>query len=272
MGGLKLIMNSCIEWRKGFKYLPQIDEFNIDYKNKEVKLNQFLEQYAKTQKVNIRLPIDYKHDDIQLLESAYFDKGYNISIILPDNYYSNELKEHGMPFYFKERCYTWDQFKSCVSAGASEVFISGELGFELKQISTIAKREGIKVRCYANIAQSSGWNNGDGFKSFYIRPEDVDFYSNYVDVIEFYDAVDQQNVLYEVYFQDKEWNGKLREIIKGLTSDIDNYYILGNEFARRRSQCGKKCLKDNRCELCDRLADLAKSLEDSKDYQVYRKR
>ena len=265
-------MKSCIEWRKGFKYLPQIDEFNIDYKNKEIKLRQFLDLYAQTQRVNIRLPIDYKKEDIKLLESAYHDKHYNIAIVIKDIYYANELREHGTPFYFSEPCYDWDQFKACISLGVSDVFISGSLGFELDKISEIAKRNNVKVRCYANITQSWGTKWGDGFKGFYIRPEDIDFYSQYIDVIEFFNSVDKQNVLYEIYFKDKEWNGNLREIIQGLTLDINNYYILGSEFARRRSQCGKKCLKGNRCELCDKLADLAKSLENSKDYQVYKKR
>ena len=265
-------MKSCIEWRKGFKYLPQIDEFNIDYKNKEIKLHQFLDQYAQTQRVNIRLPMDYTKDDIDLLESAYHDKHYNIAIVLRDNYYANELREHGTPFYFYEPCYDWDQFRANISLGVSDVFISGTLGFELDKISEVAKRNNVKVRCYANIAQAWNTKQSNGFKNFYIRPEDVDFYSQYVDVIEFYNSVDKQNILYEVYFHDKEWNGDLREIIQGLKLKINNYYILGSEFARRRSQCMKKCLKDQRCELCDRLADLAESLENSKDYQVYKRR
>ena len=265
-------MHSCIEWRKGFKYLPQIDQFNIDYKNKEIKLHQFLDKYAQSQRVNIRLPIDYKKEDIELLESAYHDKHYNIDIVLKDVYYANELKKHGTPFYFSEPCYDWDQLKANISLGVSDVFISGTLGFELDKVSAIAKANNVKIRCYANITQSWGANWGDGFKGFYIRPEDVDFYDQYVDIIEFYNSVDKQNVLYEVYFKDKEWNGNLREIIQGLTLDINNYYILGSEFARRRSQCGKKCLKGNRCELCDRLVELAKNLEDSKDYQVFKRR
>ena len=103
-----ITMKSCIEWRKSFKYLPQIDEFNIDYKNKEIKLRQFLDLYAQSQRVNIRLPIDYKEEDIKLLESAYHDKHYNIAIVLKDAYYANELREHGTPFYFYEPCYDWD--------------------------------------------------------------------------------------------------------------------------------------------------------------------
>ena len=266
-------MKSCIEWRKGFKYLPQIDEFNIDYKNKEIKFYQFLEQYARSQRVNIRLPIEYTKDDLALLEAAY-DKGYNVTIILPDRYYVNQLQKHKVPFYFETPIYTWDEFYDLKNLGVSDIFISGELGFELDKISSIAKKENIQIRCYVNIVQSSvkGYSKENSLKGFYIRPEDVNFYSQYVDVIEFYDSVDSQNVLYEVYFKDKEWNGNLREIIKGMTLDINNYYILGNEFARRRSQCGKKCLKGNRCELCDRLIELADSLEKSEDYQVFKKR
>lgn len=196
---------------------------------------------------------------------AAFEKGYNIAIILPDKYYSTELKEHNIPFYFEDSAFTWDQLRGMVSLGVSDIFISGELGFDLERIRWYADLNNVKIRCYVNIAQSM-WKLGDGFKDFYIRPEDIDFYSNYIDIAEFYDSVNNQNVLYEVYFHDKEWNGNLREIVKGLTLDINNYYILGSEFARRRSQCKKKCIKGERCELCDRLAELAKSLEDSKDF------
>lgn len=266
-------MKSCIEWRKGFKYLPQIDEFNIDYRNKEAKLLKFLQQYAKSQRVNIRLPLDFTQNDIELLETLYQDRKYNIAVILPqrDNYYSKHLKEHNTPFYFSTPCWDWDEFIGDINFGVSDIFISGMLGFELNKVSKIAKQNNIQIRCFANIAQSRR-ENTDRFKNFYIRPEDVDFYNQYIDIIEFFNSSDQQNVLYQIYFKDKEWNGNLREIIKGLDIDINNYYILGSEFARRRSECGKRCLKNERCSLCDRLSDLAHTLEDSKEYQVFKRR
>lgn len=263
-------MKSCIEFRKGFKYLPQIDEFNIDFRDKQIQLAKFLDLYAKSQRVNIRLPNNYTKDNIELLEAAY-EKGYNIAIILPDKFYANQLREHGVPFYFEDPAFTWDQLRGMGSLGVSDVFVSGELGFDLENVKWYADLNDIKIRCYANISQSM-WKTGDGFKDFYIRPEDIDFYSNYIDIIEFYDSVDNQNVLYEIYFYDKEWNGNLREIIKGLSLDINNYYILGPEFARRRSQCGKKCFKGERCALCDRLIEFARSLEKSEDFQVYKRR
>ena len=263
-------MKSCIEWRKGFKYLPEIDQFNIDFRNKEIQLTRFLELYAKSQRVNIRLPEDYTQDNIELLEAAY-DKNYNIAIILPDIYYVERLKAKGVPFFLGAPARSWDEFAGFLSLGVSDIYVACELGFELDKISDIAKKNNVKIRCYANINQSS-WKGEKGLKGFFIRPEDVDFYSNYVDVLEFYDAVDQQNVLYDVYFHSKEWNGKLREIIKSLNVDINNYYILGSEFARRRSQCGKRCLKGSKCQLCERLLELANSLEESPDYQVFKRR
>lgn len=263
-------MKSCIEWRKGFKYLPQIDEFNIDFKNKEIKLLQFLNTYAHSQRVNIRLPKDYTKDNIDLLVAIY-EKGYNIAIILPDNYYVNQLHDKHIPFYFEDLIFTWDQLIATIDSGVTDVFISGELGFDLERIKKIFPN--VSLRCYANISQAgSSWFYGDGFKDFYIRPEDVDFYSNYIDVIEFYNSVEQQNILYEIYFKDKEWNGNLQEIIKGLRLKINNYYILGSEFARRRSQCQKGCMKGERCRLCDRLAELADSLEKSPDFDVFERR
>lgn len=263
-------MKSCIEWRKGFKYLPQVDEFNIDFKNKEVQLLNFLNQYAQSQRVNIRLEYSSTIVDIKLLEAAY-EKGYNIAVMLPDTFFASELKEKGVPFFLWKYASTWDEFLGFISLGVSDIYVVNELAFELDKLSPIAKENNVKIRCFANIAQSS-WNRNHDIKTFFIRPEDVDIYSEYIDVLEFYESEQTQNVLYEVYFKTKEWNGKLREIIGGLDNDVNNYYILGDEFAKRRIKCGKKCVKDNSCELCNRLVELADSLEKSKDYQVFKKR
>lgn len=266
-------MKSCIQWRKSFKYLPEVDEFNIDYKDKEIQLAKFLDIYAQSQRVNIRLPLDYTEHDVELIEAAY-EKGYNVAAILPHRAYVDKLKAKNVPFFLELYTSTWDSFIGQIELGVSDIYVTQDLAFELDKLSPIAKENNVQIRCFANIAQSS-WEDWKGIKTFFIRPEDVDIYSEYVDVIEFWDAIDNQNVLYDVYFKDKKWDGKLREIIKRLDNDVNNYYILGDEFAKRRIHCGKRCLKDNsrrKCELCDRLIELADSLENSPDYEVYRRR
>ena len=49
--------------------------------------------------MNIRLPIDYKEEDIKLLESAYHDKHYNIAIVIKDVYYANKEIEYILRIY-----------------------------------------------------------------------------------------------------------------------------------------------------------------------------
>jgi hypothetical protein len=100
----------------------------------------------------------------------------------------------------------------------------------------------------------------------------MNYYAGIIDVFEFYNSVEEQNVLYEVYFHDMEWNGNLREIIKGLKRDVNSYYILGDEFGRTRADCERKCIKGGNCKMCDRLAELADSLENSKEYEVFKRR
>lgn len=269
-------MKSCIEWRKDFKYLPQIDEFNIDYKeNKTKKLIEFLDIYAtQTQRINIRVNKQISKEDVLFLEQLYLTKGYNIAIlfneIYPEQVPIEMLKALKIPFFFGTAVNTWDKLNEIIELGVSDVYLTGDLCFDLINIVKYVP-ESIHLRCFINICQSD-WDNSKGLKTFFIRPEDLEFYGGYIDVFEFFNSVEQQNTLYEIYFHMKEWNGNLREIIKGLKYDINNYYILGNEFGRTRINCQRKCVKGGSCRMCDRLAELADSLLNSKDYEVFRRR
>ena len=268
-------MKSCIEWRKNFKYLPQIDEFNINYKeNKTKQLFDFLDIYAQTQRVNIRVDKQISKDDVEFLDTIYKEKSYNIAILF-ENVYPEQIplemfKTLSIPFFFGTGVNNWDNLNELIELGVSDIYLTGDLCFNLSSVAKYVPGD-IHLRCFVNLCQSD-WDNSKGLKTFFIRPEDIDFYSGIFDVFEFYKSEDIQNTLYEVYFKDKEWNGNLREIIKGLKRDLNSYYILGDEFGRTRANCQRKCIKGGSCEMCDRLAELADSLEKSPDYEVFKRR
>ena len=270
-------MKSCIEWRKSFKYMPQIDQFNIDFRHKDLKLLQFLDRYATSQRVNIRLEPEATQDDIDLIIAIAEKEKYHIAVLFNWDYrqYKSEhvdkIKNANIPFYFSHMITDWDEYLGYLSLGVSDVFISGFLGFDIKRVARIAKLygENVQVRCIANVCQCS-WNEFNGVKSFFIRPEDIDLYDEYVDIIEFYDSIDIQNVLYDVYFHTKEWNGDLREIIKGLSTKVNSYYVL-DPFGERRLDCRKKCLRGDNCKTCNVTLSLAESLENSEHFEVFKK-
>lgn len=268
-------MKSCIEWRKNFRYLTQIDEFNIDYKeNKSKKLLQFLDIYAQTQRVNIRVGRQVSKNDVELLDEIYKMGKYNIAILFevayPEQIPMQMFKTLSIPFFFGTAVNNWDRLNELIELGVSDIYITGDLCFDLVKLAQYVP-ENIHLRCFVNLCQAE-WDNSDGLKAFFIRPEDIDLYGGYIDVFEFFNSVEEQNVLYEVYFHDKEWNGNLREIIKGLKKDMNSYYILGDQFGRTRISCQRKCIKGGSCKMCDRVIEFAESLEKSPDYEVFKRR
>ena len=267
-------MKVCIEWRKNFRYLPQADEFNINYKeNKSKKLLEFLDIYTQSQRVNIRVDRQVSKNDVELLDEIY-KMGYDIAILFetayPENIPMQSYKELSIPFFFGTAVNNWDRLNELIELGVSDIYITGDICFDLKRIAAYVP-ENIHLRCFVNLCQYE-WDNSEGLKTFFIRPEDVDFYGGYIDVFEFFNSVEEQSTLYEIYFHDKEWNGNLREIIKGLKRDLNSYYILGNEFGKTRVNCQRKCIKGGSCRMCDRLAEFADSLEKSPDYEVFKRR
>lgn len=141
----------------------------------------------------------------------------------------------------------------------TDMYICEDLGFSLDKVSEILHKNNIKVRVFPNICQSS-FNETDSLRTFFIRPEDIDIYSIFVDVFELIADENTQQILYKVYKQQK-WFGPIKEIIPSFKGELDGRYIL-DSFGKIRSKCGKKCLfKPESCSICDRFIDLAETLK-----------
>ena len=143
----------------------------------------------------------------------------------------------------------------------SDIYIVEDLCFELDKVSKIAHENQVQLRIYPNVAQSS-WKYTEDIKKFWVRPEDISLYEKYVDVCEFFGAEKKVVTLLKIYKDDQKWFGKLNEIILGLKNDIDSRFIVPR-FAEKRIKCGKECLKGGKCQMCERVVSLSKTLEDA---------
>ena len=262
-------MKFCVNFSKESKILDKVDEINIQYNRIESAeaLSQFCEEH-KNQRINlcidnleeglynnwIKDALDYQeqHQDYKIyirLEG----KNEELSVML--------MKYPKAKFYFNYYVNTWDMFIGYVNYGVSDIFIIEGLGFELDKIAAIAHSHNIQVRAFPNVAQSS-WKELDDLRKFWIRPDDIDAYEQYVDVCEFFGEEKEikPNILYEIYSKDKTWFGNLKEIIIGLKNDIDSRYIIPR-FAKKRIRCGRECLKGGNCKICDNIQELSGNLE-----------
>lgn len=90
-----------------------------------------------------------------------------------------------------------------------------------------------------------------------MRPEDIDAYSEYVDVVEFEDCDQKKEAaLYRIYAEDKNWPTDLGLLITNLNHTGVNRMIR-QDASLKRIDCGQRCQEGNTCRLCYRMLDIA---------------
>lgn len=158
--------------------------------------------------------------------------------------------------------------------GIKRFVISGDLGFYLKFLK---EKDNIIMVNPCQVIK------GEKINSFFIRPEDIEYYSQFIDVIIFpqtFENARRQISLYNIYNKEKPWYGEMKELVIGLDSTYNNKYFVGNTnkkdielinktFRDIRCCCGAKCrdgglLKCNLCFLMERLSNMIKKLEDKR--------
>jgi len=173
-----------------------------------------------------------------------------------------ECINHEINFYYLKTLTTFEEVRALQDIGASTVIIGGPIFFQMDKLEKID----IKKRVVANCAITDELPRKDGVVGTWIRPEDIDLYEQYVDIIEFQRVnQDQERALIRIYVDQHNWPGDLGMIINDL-----NYLgvnrMIPPTLAERRLTCGQRCQESNRCHLCWRMLDLADP-DLLKDYQ-----
>ena len=263
-------MKYCIDYYKESSILDKVDEINIEYKR--IESNEALETFCgdhRNQRVNVCINdleeginegyikniLDFqkeKQDITNLYIRLPHIKTQELGAMLFNDYPDAK-------FYFNTHVNNWDDFIDLINYNVTDIFIVEGMGFELDKISKIAKEHNTQIRVFPNVAQASN-DNTDSLRKFWIRPEDIGFYDDYVDVCEFFGEKEKFDILYNVYKKDKKWFGNLSEIIIGLKEQIDSRYIVPR-FVKKRVRCGRECMKGGNCEMCDRIKELSGNLE-----------
>lgn len=254
-------MKYCIDYYNHFPNYEKADEYTIKYTGKINVLIDFLEKH-NTKRIN--LVIEDELTDLLINDLKEISKKYS-NLYFKFEYYSDEIaeiaSENELRFFFATKASNWDTFLGLLETGVTDIYVVEDLCFDLERVSAVAHNEDVQLRTYANVTQSS-WKYTPEIKTFWIRPEDIDIYEKYIDVLEFFGDPNHISVLLKIYKEDKQWFGKLKEIIIGIKSDLDSRYILP-DFAERRISCDKKCLKDGKCRICDRIVDIAEILPET---------
>lgn len=257
-------MSIIVPFSKSFKYPNQDIQWIINYKPKIKELDDFI---SKNQNHRVTLYIsDYDMEKDDEIFQALFEKYKESQLVLCFPLFDVELQNHltknGFPHYYENTIITWEDFIWFLSLNITDIFIGETVAFDIIQASKMAREKNKRLGVCCNFCDSPDNQAVPSLKKFFIRPEDFELYSNYVDVFKFTaSSANEINLLYEIYTKDKKWFGKLSEIIKNYTSDEDSRFIIP-KFAQKRLSCGRRCLiNPGQCKICDRISELSYTMK-----------
>lgn len=145
----------------------------------------------------LEIPKDIKENELNLKKI----KSYDVKIILALNDFKkiDFIKEYNIPFYWKYPITSYFELRSLLNLGVCYFLLGAPLYFDLKTIKTFK----VPVRLVANLSCDNFIPRKNGIKGTYVRPEDVQYYEEYVDVLEFYsESIKQEETLLKIYKED----------------------------------------------------------------------
>lgn len=249
------IMNYCLTYKTGRKHLKDADEILCHVQSLEKDNDALIKVLDTYLDKKIILAIDKVYsenkEDYEWFSNCYPNILFCIQRI--DFIYFKSFNLKDAKFMYADPASSFTTLNEYILDGVSEIYISGEIAFSLKDVTRALKDTNIKIRAMADIAQGTP---GD-IRSFFIRPEDVPIYDQYISTIEFW-QYDKEDTLFEIYHDDKVWNDDINFIICGLNFDSPIINSLLFCFGKERCNCDKRCMRGWNCNFCNSIKELAK--------------
>lgn len=251
-----------------FEFLKEYDEIivSLDGKKDYTNIPKFIRDHSPqrvvfeiTQLDDLNLNDDFlnqiKEMPISFLFVSPYIEGVQEKIDI--------LRKYNIPYFFHMLIGDWDVLNDVLSYHPSQMYIVNTLGFELPAVSKKLHAAGCMVRVFPNVCQSAVKTTS--ITDFFIRPEDIIYYEPYVDICEFLVDINdnlKKNAYFRVYGKNGKWPLELGHLIAGLEEDFSNDAI-NAFFGESRVSCGKRCIKDGSCRICQKSADLANLLTEN---------
>ena len=243
------MMKYCLKYTNLCKNLSKVDEIQIQY-IEDRGLLKFMEKFAK-QRIILAVGGELPESELNKLKAIHKQyPEYRFAVGFKDKATCNYegLVAAGIDFFIREPCQNWEYLTWLLKIGVSDVNLSGALAFEFPKVKYLLDRQDRKVnaRITPNIVQSI-LPETDSLVKFYIRPEDMEIYEQYIDILEF-EGLEHQDTFLDIY-QRKIFIGNLNQCIYNFSDKVDNKG-LSTLFGERRVSCGQQCLKGGRCRRC----------------------
>jgi hypothetical protein len=190
-------LKCCLNANQPLDYRKKVDEIKLFYKDR-LDILDHIEQTP-----NITIILDLKNcneNEIDWEEIKRYNiiTKNNLIVALPSMFNMHKCKSNNIKFYLNYPITTFYDLQSLYKLGAEYALIDSPLVQDIKEASKI----GIKLRVVPNVAYYAFIPKDNGVCGSWIRPEDLELYESYIDVIEFEDCdIKKEQALYRIYFE-----------------------------------------------------------------------
>lgn len=178
---------------------------------------------------------------------------------------AEKLKKEGICFFFDSLVPATSLciLDELISLGVSDVYLSDDLMYNLKEVSKTCHARGVQTRLILNHIPLTTFDKGKNPKSPMFRPQDVSYLEKFFDVFEFdcgkpYDW-HVFNVMFKSYFIKRVWHGNLAELNHdiNLEKGFPNDFILP-EANLHKMNCQRVCdmRETNKCRKCEQMLEM----------------
>ena len=119
---------------------------------------------------------------------------------------------------------------------------------------------GVPIRVFPNIGNLTDFPQQEPAHGTWIRPEDLEFYGQFIAAYEFVNAtVSQERALFRIYHEEKKLIGPLGLIVDTIRDEYSAHSDLIQEtLVTNRIKCKQKCeSNESNCRLCENAFHLA---------------
>ena len=254
-------MKYCLSGRQNKKYLEKADEILVEQRDYRYISDLIIEHPNKT------IILDIKDFDDESLKSCVIEYGKDKTINFICCIYDlspNVLEwfnYHNIKFYYGYSVNSFYDVKGLIDLGVEYVKVHAPLTFSVDLLSKFD----CKFRMIPNVAYDAYIPRYDGICGQWVRPEDVQYYEGGIYVFEFENAnLEQERTLYDVYAEQKVWNGNLYFLITNLNVHCDSRG-LPDDIGQARANCGQRCMQTGSCHFCQTAFMFEKTLRTKKN-------
>jgi len=245
-------MKLCLSARQEPQYLDWAHEIIFEYRDRKI-IPDFIEKYPEKTIILTHFNFeDLDWDELKvysvLSKNNFLLATNNIKII-------DDCKQNQIRFYLAYPICTYDELSTVLDLGSEYVRLGAPLFFDLDNVKKYYPQA--HIRLVPNIAYDDGYPREDGIVGTWIRPEDLNMYEPYAEVIEFNDIdPHKERALINIYWETRKWSGPVALLITNFNAPGINRMI-PPEFTEKRLNCRQVCKARNSCHLCYRILQLA---------------